>query len=243
MKRLTLRGTALLAIFFLLAGCDTLRTVRGTGDIGAEEREVSDYSAVDLAGIGTVIVESGAKEALRIEAEENILPYLESEVEGGVLILDMREGVNVVPTQGIFYYLTVRELDEITVSGLGNVDVPRLESSDPRIEISGGGSISVDELRADSLDVLISGLGELAVGGGEVGMQQIEISGGGTYKARELASETAKVSIDGLGSAEVRAQEKLDAAINGGGMVRYAGRPQVTQAINGLGEVKPLGDE
>jgi hypothetical protein len=243
MKRLFLSGLVLLAILLLLAGCDSLRTVRGSGDIASEEREVSGFSAVDLAGIGTVIVDYGDKEALRIEAEDNLLPYLESEVEEGTLILSVREGVNVIPTQAIFYYLTVSDLDEIIVSGLGNVDVPRLEGTTAAINVTGGGDINIEELYAKDLNVQISGLGDLNIDGGEVADQNVDITGGGNYNAQEMASEVARVSISGLGSANVWARDALDASITGGGSVRYTGRPQVTQNISGLGEVAPTGGE
>ena len=243
MRRLFLSGFVLLTILFLLAGCDSLRTVRGTGDIASEGREVSDFSAVQLAGIGTVVVDFGEKEMLRIEAEENLLPYLESEVEGGTLTLSIREGVNIIPTQGIFYYLTVSDLDAISVSGLGNIDTPRLEGTQVAINVNGGGEINVDELHAKDLDVLINGLGDLTIGGGEAADQAINISGGGNYKASELASEVTNVSISGLGSADVWARDALDVEISGGGSVNYVGRPQVTQNISGLGEVSPAGGE
>jgi hypothetical protein len=243
MRRYLLSGASLLAILFLLAGCGRLRTVRGTGDMASEDREVGDFSAVDLAGIGTVAVEFGNKTALRIEAEENLLPYLESKVEGDTLTLGIREGVNVLPTQGIFYYLTVPDLEEITVSGLGNVDVPHLEGTTTAINVNGGGDINIEALQAKDLKVLISGLGDLTIDGGQVADQNITITGGGNYHARELASEVANISITGLGSAAVWARDALNASITGGGSVRYVGHPQVTQNITGLGEVVPIDGE
>jgi len=243
MKRLFMSGFVLLAVLLLTAGCSGLRTVRGTGDMTSEEREVGDFSAVDLAGIGTVSVEFGDETALRIEAEENLLPYLESEVEGNTLTLGIREGVNALPTQGIFYYLTVRDLEEITVSGLGNMDVPRLEGTTTAVNITGGGDINIEELSAKNLTVEISGLGDLTIAGGEVADQNVTITGGGNYNARELASEAANITITGLGSAAVWTRDALNASISGGGSVRYVGRPQVTKNITGLGEVVPIEGE
>lgn len=243
MRHYLLGGLALLAALFLLTGCAGLRTIRGTGDIAAETREVSDFSALNLAGIGTVIVTFGDEEALRIEAEDNLLPYLESGVEGGTLTLGIREEANIVPTQGIFYYLTVRDLEEVTISGLGNIDLPQLEGTRVAINVTGGGDINVEELQAEDLEIVISGLGDLTIGAGEVQTTDILISGGGNYNARELASDEVDVQITGLGSANVWARDQLDAAISGGGSVRYVGRPQVTKSISGLGEVEPLGGE
>jgi hypothetical protein len=242
MKRLFMAGLLLLAMW-LLSSCDALRTIRGTGDITSETREVSDFSAVNLAGIGNVVVDYGERESLRIEAEDNLLPYLETEVEGDTLSIGIREGVNVIPTQGIFYYLTVRDLDEVQVSGLGNIDVPRLEGTTVALKISGGGDINVEEVLAKRLDVLLSGLGNLTIEGGEVANSDVRLTGAGNYNASDMASEVVSVEVTGLGSAGVWAQDALDAKITGGGSVQYKGKPQVTQEITGLGEVRAVGGD
>ena len=242
MKRLFMAGLVLLALALSSSACDALRVVRGTGDITTEEREVSAFSAVDLAGIGNVIVDYGDQEALRIEAEENLLPYLETEVEGGTLTIGMREGVNVIPTQAIFYYLTVRELDEVRVSGLGNVDAPFLEGTSVAVRISGGGDINIGGINAKDLDVDLTGLGSLTIEGGQVANSDVRLTGAGNYNARDLASEVVIVAVTGLGSAGVWARDALDATITGGGSVQYEGRPQVTENVTGLGEVRPTGE-
>ena len=90
MKRLLLAGFLLLAMVITMCSCGSLRTIRGTGDITSETREVSGFSAVNLAGIGNVVVDYGEQESLRIEAEDNLLPYLESKVEGDTLTLGVR---------------------------------------------------------------------------------------------------------------------------------------------------------
>ncbi len=242
MKRLFMAGLVLLALALSTSACDALRLVRGTGDMTTEAREVGTFSAVDLAGIGNVIVDYGQEEALRIEAEENLLPYLETEVQGNTLTIGMRKGVNVIPTQGIFYYLTVRELDEVRVSGLGNIDVPFLEGTSVAVRISGGGDINIGEVHAKNFDVDLTGLGNLTIEGGEVANSNVRLTGAGNYNARDLASEVVNVDVTGLGSAGVWARDALDATITGGGSVQYAGRPQVTENVTGLGEVRATGE-
>lgn len=241
MKRLFLLITLLLGTF-ILSACDSLRVVRGTGNMTEDTREVSGFNAVELNGIGTIFIEQGDKESLRIEAEDNILKFLETEVDGSTLKLSMREGVNVVPTQGIFYYLTVRDLEKIAVNGLGNVDLPDLTSQRLDLEINGGGEINVQNLETGQLDVGISGLGSLNLDDGQVQSQNIDISGGGSYEARDMPSDTAVVTINGLGSANLWAQEQLDVNISGGGAVLYAGKPQVNQTISGLGTVSSINE-
>ena len=68
------------------------------------------------------------------------------------------------------YFLTVRALDEISVSGAGNVDVSGVTSERLKVKLSGAGNVQVEALEADSLEVTISGAGGLAIedGGGRV---------------------------------------------------------------------------
>lgn len=243
MKRLLMAGLLLLALALSSSGCDTLRTIRGTGDITSQTREVTDFSAVDLAGIGNIIIDYGEQESLRIEAEDNLLPYLETEVDGDTLTIGIREGVNIIPTQGIFYYLTVRELDEVSVSGLGNIDLPLLEGTSVALNITGGGDIDAKEVNAKDLAVKLSGLGSLTIEGGEVTNSNVQLTGAGNYNASQLVSQVVNVQVTGLGSAGVWAEDALSATITGGGSVRYKGKPQITKNVTGLGVVEASAEE
>lgn len=229
-----------LALF--IQGCAGLRTVRGTGDMVSEEREISGFTAMDFAGIGTVIIELGEEEALRIEGEDNLLQYIETEVRGDTLHIEMREGVNIIPTQSMFFFLTAREIDRLSVSGLGNIDAPGLEADQFLVDISGGGDINLDDLEANELSVNISGLGDLRVADGSVEKQTVSISGGGNYNGQDFSSDIAKIAISGLGSATVWALEELEVDISGGGSVRYKGNPSIDENVSGVGRIERLGE-
>lgn len=218
------------------------QTVRGSGTVATQERSVSGFTEVDLSSIGNLVIEVGDQEALRIEAEENLLDYLEAEVRGRTLDIGVRRGTNLQPSKPIYYYLTVKSLDAIKVSGLGDVEAPNMQADDFSVEISGGGDINIAEVSADQLVVEISGLGSLEISDGNVREQQVNISGGGDYKAGSLNSDTAFVNISGLGSATLQVNDLLDVNISGGGSVRYYGDPSVDRNISGLGTIQKVGE-
>ncbi|MBN1642710.1 MAG: DUF2807 domain-containing protein [Anaerolineae bacterium] len=225
------------------AGCVGLKAVSGSGDPAEETREVSDFRKVELATLGTLYIEVGERETLRIEADDNLLPYLETEVRGDTLKIASRDMVGLLPKEPIYYYLTVRTLDEIVLSGLGSIEVPApIETPALAVRISGGGSVELEDLRAETFDADLTGLGDLYVDEGVVEAQDVLISGGGNYRARGLESEQATVRVTGLGSATVRVSERLDVTISGGGSVRYIGSPSVTQDVSGLGRVEQVED-
>jgi hypothetical protein len=236
---------AIVAVTIATLSCEGslgFKTVRGSGSVEEKAYEVEGFSSVDLATVGKLVVETGETETLHVEAEENLLKYFEVKVHDGELKISDRENINLVPTKGVFFYLTVRELETITISGLGDVDLPAIEAPEFSVEISGGGNVDIEQLTVDVLKVEISGLGDLSVDGGTVGQQEIVIAGGGNYGARHLDSAVANVQVNGLGKATVRVSDRLDVTISGGGSVEYFGDPDVDQDISGVGHVKRIGD-
>jgi hypothetical protein len=218
------------------------RSVSGSGEVTTEIRQVSGFTRVNMAGIGFLVVEFGDEESLTIEAEDNIIEYIQTTVAGQELTIKFREGLNYQPTETIKFFLTVVELDELEISGLGDVELPEIETTNFSIEISGGGDVDIDRLDAKLFEVEVNGLASLTIDGGTVVRQEISISGGGNYKARRLESQDADVDISGLGNTTIRVSDTLTVNISGGGNVEYYGDPTLNSNISGLGNVDRLGD-
>ena len=216
--------------------------VRGSGKVVEEERSVSGFTGVALSGIGNLYIEVGDEEALRIEAEDNLLPYLETEVRGTTLEITTRENVNLLPLRPINFYLTVKALDTITVSGSGHAEAPGLQAEQFFATVSGSGSVKMAGLEAEALTATVSGSGGLDIAGGEVEMQDITLSGSGKYEAKGLESAEADVRLSGSGSATVRVRDRLDVTISGSGSVRYVGDPTVRETVSGSGVVSQIAD-
>ena len=119
----------------------TIGVVSGSGNIETEERDVSDFDEVHLSGIGNLIIEQGDKESLIIEAEDNIIPLIKSEVSGDRLTIGFKRGFNFIPTKNIKLYLMVIDLDSISLSGAGDIDCDKFDTDKLELEISGTGDI------------------------------------------------------------------------------------------------------
>jgi len=214
--------------------------VRGSGIEIMVERQVSDFDSINLSGIGRMFIEFGDQESLRVQAEDNIMPYIETEVRGGTLVISIKRRVNLQPTKPINYYLTVKQLESVTVSGAGNIEIEELTTDRFSINISGAGGIDIGNLEAENLGVLISGLGDLTINNGTVNFQEVDLSGSGNYDALGLESIEANVDLSGLGSASIWATGKLDVVISGVGSVQYKGDPVVNKDISGLGSISQI---
>jgi len=225
----------------LFSGCGIMR---GSGEVITVKRDVSDFEHVVLSGIGTLYVTVGETESLKIEAEDNLLPYIESSIRGNTLDIGFsrdRWNMAIQPTQPIRYFLTVKDLAVLELSGAGNIEVDELETLHLRVATSGAGNIEIKNLTTDQLTVEVSGAGSCRVYSGEVHSQDLHISGAGGYRAGDLKSQTADIEISGLGGAEVWAESALSVTISGAGNVNFYGQPSISQNVSGLGNIHSLG--
>jgi hypothetical protein len=73
----------------------------GSGMLAEETRAVSGITAVQLAMPGTLHIELGATDSLRIAAEDNLLSSIRTEARGGELVIESSPGVDLRPREPI----------------------------------------------------------------------------------------------------------------------------------------------
>jgi hypothetical protein len=204
----------IVAALLALAGCSFNN---GSGKVVDDTRSVSGFSRISVGGNAKVIVDQDGRESLTISAEDNLLPYLTSQVRGDTLELGIQDGESIRPTRDIVYHITVKDLRGLSISGSGDVDIRNVDTDQLMIEVDGSGKITAAG-RADT--------------------QTISISGQGDYQAKDLESSTTVIDIAGSGSAQVSASQSLDVTISGSGDIEYSGDPSVKKSISGSGEVR-----
>lgn len=235
--------TLTLAVLALCACNVGIKAVKGSGDVVQEERQVSEIQGVTLTTIGDTIISLGEAETLTIEAEDNLLPYLETEVRGGILTISNQSNINLQPTRPVRYYLTVTSLEALSVTSVGNMDAPALQADSFTANVSSSGTIHLADLEADSLRVEISSDGNVIIDAGQVTSQDITISSSGEYQAGNVQSQSASVEINSSGDATVWVTESLNADLSSSGNVSYYGRPEITESSSSSGQVISLGDK
>ncbi|UCF95024.1 MAG: DUF2807 domain-containing protein [Desulfobacterales bacterium] len=216
-----------------LDGC-AAKAVRGSGNVVSEDRPVPEFNQISLKGSGNVFLTKGAKPALVIKTDDNILPLIEAGVRSAKLVISQRK--NVRPTT-LDFFITVTDLNGVAISGSGNVTgESRFVADKFDAQISGSGDIALD-LEVAKLQSGIAGSGSLTLGG-QADYHEASITGSGAINAFEMKAKKVFVSITGSGDCKVNASEALQANITGSGDVYYMGHPQIDSTIKGSGSLK-----
>ena len=255
------------AIIFVMcsmmtSGCFfAFEEIRGSGDVVREERQVRNFSGVKVCNQGDLKIELGDKEQLIIEAEDNLMEYIDTWVEDGVLKIGTKRNINLRNKKAIRYYLTAKSLDYLGVSSSGSITAPKMKADDFSVRISSSGDIKVDaieaesvsvgvsssgevyigELNADELSVRISSSGDIEIDEGRVKEQTVHISSSGHYDGRDVESLSADVKISSSGNARIWAKDYLDADLSSSGDLYYRGDPEkFSQRESSSGKVRRL---
>jgi hypothetical protein len=247
-NRLLLALVGVILAFGLVACDETIwedvagETVRGSGTVIEEDREARDVTGVELTTQGTLQILTGGDESLRIEAEDNLLAYIETDVRAGKLVIETRPGINLRPTRPIKYTLTVGELKSIVISSSGDVEAEEMRSGSCSVTISSSGNVTIDNLDCTSLQVNISSSGNLEISGGQVQKQDVTISSSGEYRASDLDSPEAEVTLTSSGTATIRVSDRLTGRLSSSGDVRYIGNPEVDVRTTSSGRTERINE-
>ncbi len=231
----------------MLTACNNVvagqQAVRGSGKIVSETRPVSNITAVNHGTIGDLTITLGDQETLIVEAEENLLSYLETPVTNGTLTIRNKSGASLNPTRPVRYQLTVKALQSLSNSSTGNILAPVMNGQDIAINLNSTGNITVDGIQADTLKVNSSSTGDITIKGGQVGRQEISLSSTGKYQADGVKSQSAQVTIRSSGDATLWVTGRLDASISSSGNIKTYGSPQITQHLSSSGKVVGMGNK
>jgi hypothetical protein len=178
--------------------------ITGSGRVVWQNRAVGRFSRIELTGIGDADVRLGGATSVAIAADDNILPYLTTEVHGDTLKIGTRGGSFRTRTS------------------------PRLRITAPdisAIKAIGSGDIAITNVANRRLAVTLQGSGDLSVAG-RTGELDLRMYGSGDSDTRALAASWVKVGIYGVGDARVRAAESFHGRVYGQGTVRFSGNPK-----------------
>lgn len=214
----------------------------------SEEKSVAGVTRVILREYGQLFIEQGDEETLRMEGQDALLRMVRTDIRNGELLIDLDGGwwdrswralTSTVEGKPLKYYLTLKSLEGVFVTGAARVKSKRMKVKDLQVILKGAGEVILTDIEAHHLDVELPGAGIISISG-TAKEQHVFLKGAGAYDAPRLETERSTVKIKGIGRASVWAKRFLDAEVDGVGQIEYYGSPEVKRSVSGLGKVSHL---
>lgn len=232
MSKLT-KWLSAVVVVVVFNSCRMACTV-GEGTFETQQRNLSEFNSVALDLAADVTVLKGDSFAVLIHAQGNLLEKITTKVSGGTLRIDSKGCIE--SNERIKITAWLPELEEVEVSGSGNVLVPdTFQVKNLQLSIKGSGDIT-GKFIAAKVESDIAGSGDINLTG-SANKHSIDIMGSGNVNAIDFPCNAADVDVTGSGDVFVYAIQNLNIGVNGSGTVHYKGKPQVNSNVNGSGKV------
>ena len=214
--------------------------VTGSGHVITTARAVSGFTSIDLTIPADVKLVQGSTEGLSLETDDNIAPLIETVVEKGRLMIRMQKKTGSINTKVLRMTVNVRVIEQLDVSGSGNITADKLQAAQLKCGIAGSGDMRIGDLEASTLRISIAGSGDF-LASGKTDTLEGSIAGSGDINTQSLSANAVKLNIAGSGDAAVWAKKTLKVSIAGSGDVSYFGDAEVSKSIAGSGSIRHLG--
>ncbi len=211
-----------------LSGCQfsDATVVKGDGNIKTDSFLTEHFHSIDLQGAFQIHLNSGTEASVRIETDENLRAFINTEVQSGVLKIYAERDVMLRPSR-LDIYITYTTLEQVSVGGACRLSAAETIHA-RELVLDTSGAVDIDlSINAHSLHTRVSGAGNIKLEG-QTKEHLAELSGASNMRARELITDITKISLSGAGSAQVYAGTRLEAKISGIGKITYYGDPAET---------------
>jgi hypothetical protein len=208
-----------------------------------QDRHLSGFSAVNVAGPFDVFIVQGSTESVKVEAPSDIIDRIITEVEGGVLqIHSKRENNNWNwgNNKKMVIYVSIKNVNAVSLTGSGDVYFKDgLKAPSLKIKLTGSGDIS-GKLDVKSLETSLSGSGDITISG-RAETSTVSVVGSGDFTGQNLTTTNTSVHVAGSGDAKVNASSKIEASVVGSGDVHYTGdATNISKSKAGSGDISRM---
>jgi hypothetical protein len=235
MKTKILQWIPVMAVLMLTTGCMDEIVLDGNGDLRSEIRPVNYFNEVTNSGSFIIEISQGENYEVTVEAESNLLPYINTDASHGKLSVDVKGIHRLNNNLPMKVSIVTPQLTRLVQSGSGKIVTDFYSVPEFKILVSGSGQI-VSSVDADDINVNISGSGLVTLEGG-ADRADIKISGSGQFDGYDLRLTDCETAISGSGRIYVNVFRSLVASISGSGSVFYIGTPVLYTSISGSGRV------
>lgn len=212
----------LLVVAVVLPACHQGRIsgVKGSGKREVQKRDVAQFTSISTEGAFEIHVTCQKQPSLEIEADDNIISLIDTEVSNNVLRLSNNKGYST--SEPVKIKISVPNLEGLSVSGAGSIDIKDMNNESFKIDSEGAPSITVS---------------------GTTKLINIDASGAGSIDTHKLRASRGVVESNGVSNVELDVKDQLDVKVSGPSTVFYRGDPKVNKTVNGPGTVQRKGNE
>jgi len=232
----------LLVILVFASGCREMsaRRERGSGHITSQTRNVSGFNSIDVSGAIDIYVKQDSTTSVKVEADDNLLQYIEVYTDNSTLVIRTDRGVRIRPSNKIKVYISNPVYRGFEVSGASSINSESLITSAETLHVGlNGASEGKMEFNAPRIAVELSGASNLTIRGKTKDFEG-GASGASEIRCFDLLTENSDIELSGASGAEIYASVKLAGNVSGASQIKYKGNATTSISSSGASGVNKV---
>jgi len=225
---------SILGTIIILTSC---HFTSGSGNIKSESRTVENFTEISVGGSFDVEVKTGPATSVVVEADDNIIKYVETQVSGHTLKIRLEDNHN-ISNAHLKVYITIPTLTAIRTSGSASVIVQDVLTSTTKIAFSASSSSDIQaEVNAPEVEATTSSSATIELSG-KTKTYHATASSSSDIKSWDLLSENAVARASSSATVKLHASVSLDARANSSADIEYHGAAALTRSVSSSGSVE-----
>ena len=209
----------------------------------AAERKFSLFGFDEIRignGVDVVLI-SGKGPSARAEGDtRELLDRVSLQQNGKQLVVSVRprslSGNEYDADAPVKLYLSSHAISNISHLGSGQVTLDKLSGRTPRVRLGGFGSLRINMVDAERLDLAMTGGGQLVMSG-KVRDARVELQGASIFASPDLTVEKLTLVQRGPASSQLKVTREAEISNNGTGQINIAGTPNCSVRTDGAANI------
>lgn len=225
MKQKILTILSFAFILSIVTSCIMGPSVIGNGNVTEQQRSVDSFNKLKVTRGLNVYIKQGDSEKLTVEADENLLEYIETEASDNTLHVTTSAFIRKSKSLKIFVVLT--DIKEIRATAGSNIySEDDLKCNDLDISGSAGSNINLS-IKADDIEVSASSGSNITLTG-NTDDSKLKASAGSNIKAEELDTNECEAKASSGANIWITVSDEFEGHASSGGNIFYNGNPKNT---------------
>ena len=235
---------AILVLFLAAPGCNavmstvTAPAIRGSGIAKEETRAVGPCDGIDVRSALSAVVTAGPAASVTVRGDDNLVPLVETEVEGSTLYARMRPNTGYTTKLPLELVVTLPRLVLARADGASTIRATVVAGGDFTAVAAGASTLRLGGIDAAQADLTARGASRIEASG-KAGRAHLTAAEASTIQAGALDAQAAEARLGGASHGEVRASASIRGAVAEASSLRVLGHPATSDvAISGASSVR-----
>ena len=215
------------------------KEIKGSGIEKNEQRSVSTFHAREVSRAIKVSIKQGPQAPLLVEADDNILPYIKTEVKEETLYISLPNDISVNTRNPMEIEITVPELTFLSATTAAQV-----ESESPwevhKLDITATTAAKIEmDVKAEDITVNLTTAAQLELEGSAKHFNA-KLTTSAEVDAADFSAEIAEITATTASDIKIRVNESLQYSVTTGSSIKYLGNPQISGSNGSGGSIRQI---